>query len=183
MWCSIAELLGTVRGREVVGGHSYGERRSQVRSVMRGRESRGEDEARERVRESQGLRGAPWRRLGGPGKQEVAGARGRARRARAHPPVEDEDDRGGGQWAGPALAAGPARPHRSWAAGKSPSLFLFSFLFSDICFDLVIILNQFITLCQFLQELTILFQSSFIIGIIFGQYYIYIYITIYIQGK
>ena len=29
------------------------------------------------------------------GKQEVAGARGRARRARARPPGREEDDRGG----------------------------------------------------------------------------------------
>ena len=43
------------------------------------------------------------------------------------------------------------------------------------------ILNHFITLCQFLQELDILFQSSFINGIIFGPYFIYI--TIYIQSK
>ena len=50
MWCSIAELLGTVTGREVVGGHSYGERRSQVRSVTRGREA-DEEEGVQRARE------------------------------------------------------------------------------------------------------------------------------------
>ena len=47
--------------------------------------------------------------------------------------------------AGPSWPAGPARPHRSWAAGKSPSFFSF-FYFFDICFDLIKILNHFITL-------------------------------------
>ena len=50
---------------------------------VRGRESRGEDEARERVRESQGLRGAPWRRLGGAG--EAGGGRKRTCARRASP--------------------------------------------------------------------------------------------------
>ena len=54
------------------------------------------------------------------------------------------------------------------------SLFYLCFLISVICFDLNKILNHFITLCQFLQELDILFQSSFIIGIIFGHILIYI---------
>ena len=53
-------------------------------------------------------------------------------------------------------------------------LIIFCFLISDICFDLNKILNHFISLCQFLQELDILFQSSFIIGIIFGHILIYI---------
>ena len=54
------------------------------------------------------------------------------------------------------------------------SFFLFLFYFSDICFDLIKILNHFITLCQFLQELDILFQSSPTGGIIFGHILIYI---------
>ena len=53
-------------------------------------------------------------------------------------------------------------------------LFIFCFLISDICFDFKKILNHFISLCQFLQELDILFQSSFINGIIFGHILIYI---------
>ena len=66
-----------------------------------------------------------------------------------------------------------------WAAQGgaqvSSSFYLFfCFLISDICFDLNKILNHFISLCQFLQELDILFQSSFIFGIIFGHILIYI---------
>ena len=148
-------------------------------------ESRGRGGGRGRVRERSGwLRGVSGasRRGGERAGRQRGRWRGAAERARVgHAPVllSGRKTTEEGQWAGPALAAGPARPHRSWAAGKSPSLFLF--YFSDICFDLVIILNQFISLCQFLQELTILFQSSFINGIIFGQYFIYI--TIYIQSK
>ena len=82
-----------------------------------------------------------------------------------------EDDGGGGL----GWLAGPA----SWLGrtGRSPGklLLLFLFLFSsDICFDLNNILNHLFNLCQFLQELDILFQSSFIIGIIFGHILIYI---------
>ena len=40
--------------------------------------------------------------------------------------------------------------------------------------DLNNILNHLFNLCQFLQELDILFQSSFINGIIFGHILIYI---------
>ena len=47
----------------------------------------------------------------------------RARRARSHPSVEDEDDRGGGQWAGPALAA--AGLHREEAQVSIPFYFCF----------------------------------------------------------
>ena len=61
-------------------------------------------------------------------EREVAWRGGaRARRARAHPPVEDEDDRGGGQWAGPALAT--AGLHREEAQVSILFLLLFSFLF------------------------------------------------------
>ena len=83
-----------------------------------------------------------------------------------------EDDGGGGL----GWLAGPA----SWLGrtGRSPGklllLFLFCFLISDICFDLNNILNHLFNLCQFLQGLDILFQSSFIIGIIFGHILIYI---------
>ena len=98
----------------------------------------------------------------------------RARRAHSPPSVEDEDDKGGGGLG--RLLAGPA----SWlgCTGRSPGklllLFIFLFLISDICFDLNKILNHFINLCPFLQKLDILFQSSFIIGIIFGHILIYI---------
>ena len=87
----------------------------------------------------------------------------------------DEDDRGG-RWAGPAAgwASQLAGPHSGGAQVRFPSFIYFCFLISDICFDLNNILNHLFNLCQFLQELYILFQSSFIIGIIFGHILIYI---------
>ena len=128
-------------------------------------------------------RGEAWRRpwasrRGEEGRQagrEVAW-RGGARARRPHSPpsvgtktTEEGDGLG-------RLLAGPA----SWlgCTGRSPGKVLpfiyFCFLISDICFDLNKILNHFISLCQFLQELDILFQSSFINGIIFGHILIYI---------
>ena len=68
------------------------------------------------------------------GREEVAGARGRARRARARPPGREEDDRGGE--VGWANSVGPPG---GWASGKrqvSPSLSLFYFyliFFSIFC--------------------------------------------------
>ena len=64
-----------------------------------------------RVREGRGGRVASPGRRGGAkqaGREEVAGARGRARRARARPPGREEDDRGGVEmgWAG---SVGPSR--------------------------------------------------------------------------
>ena len=79
------------------------------------------------------------------------------------PSSHQEDDGGGGL----GWLAGPEAP------GKV-SLFYLCFLISVICFDLNKILNHFITLCQFLQELDILFQSSPTCGIIFGHILIYI---------
>ena len=77
-------------------------------------------------------------------------------------------------WAGCWLGQ-PAGWAAQWRSpGKLLLLIIFCFLISDICFDLKKILNHFISLCQFLQELDILFQSSFIIGIIFGHILIYI---------
>ena len=77
-------------------------------------------------------------------------------------------------WAGCWLG----RP-AGWAAqgGAQVSfslLVFFCFLISDICFDLNNILNHLFNLCQIFQGLDILFQSSFIIGIIFGHILIYI---------
>ena len=104
--------------------------------------------------------------------------RGAVARARAgHTPLPlsrtKTTEEGGGLG---RLLAGPA----SWlgCTGRSPGKVLpfiyFCFLISDICFDLNKILNHFITLCQFLQELDILFQSSPTGGIIFGHILIYI---------
>ena len=126
------------------------------------RESRGE-----------GVASSGASRRGGEGRQagEQVAWRGGARARRPHSPpsVEDEDDRGGRR----------AGPPAGWAAqggapGKLLPFIYLCFLISDICFDLNKILNHLFTLCQFLQELDILFQSSFIIGIIFGHILIYI---------
>ena len=175
----MAELVDSTEGRGDGGERVGGElRRRQCFGCGEREMSRGGGRARESGRGS-GRRVATFQGVQGDEKgarqagREVAWRGGvRARRARSPPSVEDEDDRGG-QWAGPALAAGPARPHRSWAAGKF-LLFISVFYFSDICFDLIKILNHFITLCQFLQELAILFQSSPTGGIIFGHILIYI---------
>ena len=107
--------------RERGGGCGRGERRRWRRAPLgqRGRESRGEDKARERVRESQGLRGAPWRGLGrraaSSAKQEVAGALRRAPRlASAYWQRETTSS----EVDGLGWAAGEAGPGK-WAPGKS----------------------------------------------------------------
>ena len=164
----------------MVGGGGYGERRRRSCSAERERErERGRREPG-RVRESRG-RGVASSRAsseeGRPGKQ-ASRWRGAVARARAgHTPLPlsrtKTTEEGGGLG---RLLAGPA----SWlgCTGRSPGKLLpfifFCFLISDICFDLNNILNHLFTLCQFLQELDILFQSSFIIGIIFGHILIYI---------
>ena len=93
-------------------------------SRVRGRESRGRRGGRGRVRAVRGScvasSGASRAREGSrrwPAGGEVARARAGERRAHAVP-LSGRKTTEGGQWAGPALAAGPARPHRSWAAGK-----------------------------------------------------------------
>ena len=129
-------------------------------------------------------RGEAWRRPGHRGEEGRAGRQGerwrgavavRARRPHSPPSVGTKTTEEGGGLG--RLLAGPA----SWlgCTGRSPGkllpfIFFFCFLISDICFDLNNILNHFINLCQFLQGLDILFQSSFIIGIIFGHILIYI---------
>ena len=86
-----------------------------------GSERERETEEGESSGESEGGRGGVWRLQGvveasreaggGRSREEVAGARGRARRARARPPGREEDDRGGVEmgWAG---GVGPSR----WAS-------------------------------------------------------------------
>ena len=128
-------------------------------------------------------RGEAWRRpghrarRGGQAGSRAGGvARWRARAPATLPSLcRDEDDRGG-RWAGPAAgwASQLAGPHSGGAQVSFSLLIIFCFLISDICFDLNKILNHFITLCQFLQELDILFQSSPTGGIIFGHILIYI---------
>ena len=63
--------------------------------------------------------------------------------------AEEEGDRGGGaRRAGPPAAAGLRRGGEAQVS-FSPLYFCFS-NFSDICFDLINILNHLILLCQFL---------------------------------
>ena len=132
--------------------------------------------SQERARERRGGNEREWERCGAargvvPGHPDEEGRGRQAGREVAWPAERarvgtqllgergGEDDRGGGGLG--CLLAGPACC--CWAAqGGAPGklLLLLFFLFSnfsDICFDLVIILNQFIYLCQFLQGLTILF--------------------------
>ena len=139
-----------------------------------GREGRGAWESEGGQGDRDGLRKSSTR----PGARRQAGGGRAAVRVRAR---SSFGARGGRRrraavvgWA----ACWLGRP-AGWAAqgGAQVSfslLIIFCFLISDICFDLNKILNHFITLCQFLQELDILFQSSPTGGIIFGHILIYI---------
>ena len=98
-------------------GRGSGVGGDELRSVVGGRGSRGED-GDERV--SDGFQEGcvaslerPGGEAGGGRKQEVAGAHGRARRARARPPGRGGRRQGRRWWAGPARGgAGPARGAR-----------------------------------------------------------------------
>ena len=81
-----AEPSSTTVARGTAGERGGGVRRRRRRSGARGEKSREGGKGRGRVRESQGLRGAPWRRLGGAG--EAGGGRGSvgARHAPVRPP-------------------------------------------------------------------------------------------------
>ena len=57
----------------MAGGHGYGERRSQVRSVTRGRENRGGGGGPERERRSRGVEAVSVASRTGPGRREEAG--------------------------------------------------------------------------------------------------------------
>ena len=148
-------------------------------------------ERREELRESEREQGGEaWhrpghraRRGGQAGSRAGGVARWRARAPATLPSLcRDEDDRGG-RWAGPPAgwAGQLAGPHSGGAQVSSSCYLFFCFLISDICFDLNNIVNHLFNLCQFLQGLDILFQSSFRNGIIFGPYFIYI--EIYFQCK
>ena len=88
-----------------------------VRVRAREKEQRG-GASRKSERGPRGLRGVTGGNQGRrrqPGREEVAGARGRARRARARPPGREEDDRGGsGDGLGRLGRAGGAGPGK-WA--------------------------------------------------------------------
>ena len=162
----------------MAGDGCCGERRRRWCSAVRERErGRGRKEPG-RVRESRGDRDGLRASSTRPGGHRQAGGGRAAVRVRAR---SSFGARGGRRrraavvgWA----ACWLGRP-AGWAAqgGAQVSfslLIIFCFLISDICFDLNKILNHFITLCQFLQELDILFQSSPTGGIIFGHILIYI---------
>ena len=152
-----------------------------MRERGRGGTSRGKSEREQ---------GEAWRRPGHRGEEGRAGRqgerwRGAVARARAgHTPLPLSGRRRQRRevgWAGCWLGQ-PAGWAAQWRSpGKLLLLIISVFLISDICFDLKKILNHLFNLCQFLQELDILFQSSFINGIIFGPYFIYI--EIYFQCK
>ena len=169
-----SELLGGARG-----GRSQWLRRTAA-TVCFGRERERAREKRGRVRESRGRGVASSRASSEEGRvgKQASRWRGAVARARAgHTPLPLSGRRRQRRevgWDGCWLG----RP-AGWAAqgGAQVSfslLFFFCFLISDICFDLNNILNHLFNLCQFLQGLDILFQSSFIIGIIFGHILIYI---------
>ena len=149
---------------------------------VRGRESRGRGGGRGRVRAVRGSCVATFRTSRRRGGGQAGRCRGgtTVRTRRPHAPGLLAG--GGGRLALASRLGRPAGPHRGGEAQVSPSFLVFLFSnFSDICFDLINILNHLILLCQFLQERDILFQSSFINGIIFGPYFIYI--EIYFQCK
>ena len=164
----------------MAGDGCYGERRRRWGSAVREREGEGEKHGRERgIRP--GERGGTEKKrrgvaLAGGGGRQTGWWRGapavRARRPHAWPTGARRTTAVVG-WAG--LLGRPAGWAAQGGAQVSSSCYLFfCFLISDICFDLNNILNHLFNLCQFLQELDILFQSSFIIGIIFGHILIYI---------
>ena len=104
---------------------------SDERARAREGKSREGSRDRERVRESQGLRGAPWRGLGrraaSSAKQEVAGALGRAPRLAS---AYWQRKTTSGEVDGLGWAAGGPGPGK-WAPGKSFCSFL-NFLFCFI---------------------------------------------------
>ena len=118
-----------------------------VRVRAREKEQRG-GASRKSERGSRGLRGVAGGNQGRrrqPGREEVAGARGRARRARARPPGREEDDTGRWRWwVGPGLShsAGPGglRGERQVSPGGFSLSFPISVLFLYFvlcCFSLV----------------------------------------------
>ena len=143
---------------------------------------------RERARERRGEPGESEREQGGSGRAaDVVHAARRASASRRWPRgrarASTQQLRGVGRKTTGSYSAGLGRllaGPASWlgCTGRSPGKLLpfifFCFLISDICFDLKNILNHLFNLCQFLQELYILYQSSFINGIIFGHILIYI---------
>ena len=120
-------------------------------------------------------RGIEARRGGQAGRERGGVARWRARAGHTPLPLSGRRrQRREVGWAGYWLGQ-PAGWAAQWRSpGKLLLLYISVFLISDICFDLIKILNHFITLCQFLQELDTLFQSSPTGGIIFGHILIYI---------
>ena len=156
-----AELLGTTGRRGGGGGYGNGERWRRLRSGALGEERTREEGEREGGEKDRGgcvATCGPSRAREG-SRRWPAGGRWRARvpASVGHTPFPcrgGRRQRRGGQvgwaasWLGRPAAAGL---RRGGEAQVSPSFFIYVFSnFSDICFDLINILNHLILLCQFL---------------------------------
>ena len=125
--------MGTTGRRGGGGGYGNGERWRRLRSGALGEERTREEGEREGGEKD---RGGAWRRSRHPdeegrGRQagrEVAwpSAWPRPAVARARTCLGEGEKTTEEEAAGPGWPAGPARPHRSWAAGKSASFISFS---------------------------------------------------------
>ena len=127
-------LRNVERERGVAGGHGYGERRSQVRSVTRGRENRGGGGGPERERRSRGVEAVSVASRGGRGGCHGEAGGGRRRRACVQHAAASCAGTGrrqekGARWAGPLGELGRAGKQVSGPGGLSPLFFLFCFSF------------------------------------------------------
>ena len=125
---------GLVGGAREAGGHGYGERRSQVRSVTRGRENRGGGGGPERERRSRGVEAVSVASRGGRGGCHGEAGGGRRRRACVQHAAASCAGTGrrqekGARWAGPLGELGRAGKQVSGPGGLSPLFFLFCFSF------------------------------------------------------
>ena len=124
----VAELPDSKRGRGGGGGRGNGvRRRRRVRAVAWERDQgKGRNEREgERCGAARGVvPGRPGRRGGR--SRRWPGAWPRPAVARARTCLGEGEKTTEEEAAGPGWPAGPARPHRSWAAGKSPSFISFS---------------------------------------------------------
>ena len=141
-------LYGGARGRR--GARRW---RAAAAAVLRvrGRESRGRGGGRGRVRAVRGSCVATFRTSRRRGGGQPGRCRGGTAVSTRRPHASGLLAGGGGRLALASRLGRPAGPHRGGEAQVSPSFLLFLFSnFSDICFDLINILNHLILLCQFL---------------------------------
>ena len=116
---------GMVAAANGVGGDGCVRVRAREKE-QRGGASRKSERGPRRLR---GVAGGNQGRRRQPGREEVAGARGRARRARARPPGREEDDRGGPDGLG-RIGTGPAGLPGERQVSSLLSAFIYRFLFS-----------------------------------------------------